>query len=391
MYPFLRPRRDISHENYTGQMRLVFLKNHIKLIFFLRVIDGFLSYFPFLRSTMSIREYLKLARSFNAVLTGISPVMGAIAMGQFNIFLLFLLFIVGFLGHTYGFVLNDILDYKIDKSSREISDRPLISGTISIRNAWLFAFASMLIAFIIAIGLSISTSNYFPIFLLMLSAFFITLYDMISKKFPFMDVLVAIGIFFLILFGAFFGDPIVKSIFQITSLAWIVCILGAIQVLFMQIVAGGLKDIENDFKKGAKTGAIKLGVRIIDDELKVSLAFKMVAYGIQIVDMVVVFLPFIIIWNLGELELIQYLQWTLLVIIGVLMFYFSSKLLFMKHFERNKARKFIGLHYITNFAIVPIMLIRLNPWAGILVFFPAIGFILSNLILHGTLLQPKTM
>jgi hypothetical protein len=56
-----------------------------------------------------------------------------------------------------------------------------------------------------------------------------------------------------------------------------------------------------------------------------------------------------------------------------------------------KARKLIGSHYITNFALVPIMLMTLTPWAGLLVFFPALGFILSNIILHGTILQPKTM
>ena len=70
---------------------------------------------------MKIREYLKLARSFNAALTGVSPVMGAIAMEQYNILTLFILFLIGFFGHTYGFVLNDILDYKIDKTSREIA------------------------------------------------------------------------------------------------------------------------------------------------------------------------------------------------------------------------------------------------------------------------------
>ncbi|HEC89131.1 MAG TPA: hypothetical protein ENI44_00925, partial [Thermoplasmatales archaeon] len=123
---------------------------------------------------MKIREYLKLARSFNAVLTGISPVMGAIAMQQFNIIYLFLLFLVGFLGHTYGFVLNDILDYRIDKDSEEISDRPLVSGTISIRQAWIFAISSMVIAFIIAIGLCSITMNYLPLVILFFSAFFIT-------------------------------------------------------------------------------------------------------------------------------------------------------------------------------------------------------------------------
>ncbi|RLF40572.1 MAG: hypothetical protein DRN12_05115 [Thermoplasmata archaeon] len=339
---------------------------------------------------MKIREYLKLARSFNAVLTGISPVMGAIAMQQFNIIYLFLLFLVGFLGHTYGFVLNDILDYRIDKDSEEISDRPLVSGTISIRQAWIFAISSMVIAFIIAIGLCSITMNYLPLVILFFSAFFITIYDLISKKLPFMDIFVAIAIFLLILFGAFFGNPIARNFSDISLLAWVVCILGAIQVMFMQVVAGGLKDVENDYRKGARTGAIALGVRIDKGRLIISNAFRIVAYGIQIIDMTVVFLPFFIIWN-DRFGLFHYIQWILLVFIGFLMFYFSSKLLFMKKFERDYARKFIGLHYITNFAIVPIMLMRLNPWAGLLVFFPALGFILSNLILHGTLLQPKTM
>ena len=73
------------------------------------------------------------------------------------------------------------------------------------------------------------------------------------------------------------------------------------------------------------------------------------------------------------------------------MFVLSHKLLSMRHFERDRARRLIGSHYVINFALVPVMLMSLNPWAGVLVFFPAVGFILSNLILHGTFLQPKTM
>ena len=129
---------------------------------------------------MMIREYLKLARSFNAVLTGISPVMGAIAMEQYNIAYLILLFLIGFLGHTFGFVLNDIVDYKIDKDSKEISDRPLVSGTISIKKAWIYAFLSMIAAFIIAIYLAVATQRIFSIVVLVGAAFFITLYNLIS-------------------------------------------------------------------------------------------------------------------------------------------------------------------------------------------------------------------
>ncbi|HEC81052.1 MAG TPA: hypothetical protein ENI42_01320 [Thermoplasmatales archaeon] len=337
---------------------------------------------------MMLREYLKLARSFNAVLTGISPVMGAVAMQQYNLFSLFLLFLVGFLGHTYGFVLNDIIDFKIDKTSREIRDRPLISGTISIQKAWVFAFMSMLAAFIVAFYIAFITQRFFPVVILVVSAFFITLYDLVSKRFPLMDVFVALGIFFLILYGA---STVVDSIHQVTFLAWIVCVLGSIQVLFMQLIAGGMKDIENDFKRGAKTLAVKMGVRVVEGKLKVSLSFKALAYGIQLMDLVIVFTPFLIVPGFTTVNVLRCVQWLLLFLVGVLMFFFSHKLLTLRRFDRDEARKYIGLHYYTNFALVPVMLMTLNPWIIVLMVFPALGFILSNLILHGTLLQPKTM
>jgi len=337
---------------------------------------------------MMIREYLKLARSFNAVLTGISPVMGAIAMGHYEILSLFLLFLVGFLGHTYGFVLNDIVDYRIDKSSKEISDRPLISGTISIKNAKLFSFITLMAAFVVSLYVAYRIQNYYSIIILAISGFFITLYDLISKKYPFTDIFVSLGIFFLILYGAF---TVAGTLSGITTLAWIVCIIGSVQTLFMQVVAGGMKDVENDYKKGAKTLAIRMGVRISNGSLIVSMGFKSLAYLIQIVNIVLVFLPFYLIWHIQQLSLLLYFQWIVLAIITLLMFYLSHKLLSMKQFERIKARKFIGSHYMTNFALVPIMLMTLNPLAGLLVFFPALGFVLSNIILHGTFLQPKTM
>jgi 4-hydroxybenzoate polyprenyltransferase len=336
-----------------------------------------------------IREYLKLSRSFNAVLTGISPVMGALAMNEYNILTLLILFIIGFLGHTFGFVFNDIIDYKIDKTSMDISDRPLISGTIKLRNAWIFAFSSMIIAFSIAATLAFLSMNYYPIIILAASASFIILYDLISKKLPFMDIFVALGIFFFILYGA---STTTESINQISNIAWIVCIAGSIQVLFMQIVAGGMKDIENDYQKGAKTGAIKLGVRVINKKLKMSWSFRIISYLLQISNIIIVIIPFFTLTLfINQSITLKYFQWIIISIISFLMLILSHKLLSMKYFDRKKARRYIGSHYMTNFALVPILLMTLNPWSGLLVFFPALGFILSNIILHSTILQPKTM
>lgn len=335
-----------------------------------------------------VREYLKLARSFNAVLTGISPVMGAIAMKQYDIIILLILFLIGFLGHTFGFVFNDIIDFKIDKTSKEISDRPLISGTISLKKAWIFAILCILLAFTIAWYLAFITSIYYPLIILAISAFSIFLYDLISKKLPFMDIFVALGIFFFILYGA---STQADNFSGITLLAWIVCVLGSIQVLFMQIVAGGLKDIENDYKSGAKTAAVTLGVRVTNKRLHTSLSFQALAFGIQIFDIVLVFTPFFIIDRFLESIYLAMFQWLTLGVISGMMLFFSYKLMNMKTFDRKKARTYIGSHYMINFALVPIMLMTLNLWAGILVFFPALGFLLSNIILHGTLMQPKTM
>ncbi|MFO7678005.1 MAG: UbiA prenyltransferase family protein [Thermoplasmatota archaeon] len=337
---------------------------------------------------MKIREYLKLARSFNAVLTGISPVMGAIAMQQYDLSILFLLFLVGFLGHTYGFVLNDIVDYKIDKSSKEIKDRPLISGTISLKNAKLFAYFSLSGSLIVGLFLAYITQIYFPVIILLISGFFITIYNLISKKYPFTDIFVSLGIFFLILYGSFTVEGTFSSL---TNWVWFICLAGSIQTLFMQIVAGGMKDVENDFKKGAHTLAIQLGVRITNGKLNVSAGFKALAFGIQLFNVIVVLLPFFVLLDIRSPSLLNIFQWFGIGITSFLMFYLSYRLLFMKEFDRMKARKFIGSHYITNFALAPILLMALTPWAGVIIFFPALGFVFSNVVLHGTILQPKTM
>jgi 4-hydroxybenzoate polyprenyltransferase len=334
-----------------------------------------------------IREYLKLARSFNSFLTGVSPVMGAIAMGDFNLFHLALLFIIGFFGHTFGFVLNDILDYKIDKNNKELSDRPLLSGTISLKKAWIFAILSLIISFAIAIYYAFITQRYLPLLVLAASATLITIYDAISKKWVLMDIFDSAAVFMLILYGA---TTVSGNIRGITDLAWLVCILGAIQVFFMQLVPGGLKDIKNDYESGANTVAVKLGVRVSQSGLlTVPMSYKIVSYLIQLIDIGLVFLPFYIIFT--PRESIHYIIWILLVLVSILMLFITNKFLTMEYFERDKMRKLLGSHFSINFALVPIMLMALNPWTILLVFFPPIGFIMSNLILHGTILQPKTM
>ncbi|MEM0493085.1 MAG: UbiA family prenyltransferase [Candidatus Thermoplasmatota archaeon] len=336
-----------------------------------------------------IREYLKLARSFNAALTAISPVMGAISMIIFDPILLLSLFLIGFLGHTWGFVFNDIIDYKIDRGERELNDRPLISGTITMGKAKIFALSALITGITLGFYISYINNTLYPSFIILIcSAICVTTYDLISKKIPLTDLIISLGVFLLILYGASIKT---NNLSDITPLAWIVCIIGGIQVLFMNIVAGGLKDIENDYRKGANTLAVKLGVRVINKELHVSISYKIIAYTLQLLNITLVFLPFIIIPGFIENRTIAYTQWILLIIVSILMLFLSHKILQTQLFHRDTMRKHIGLHYYTNFALAPIMLMSITPWTIIITIFPALGFILSNLVLHKTLLQPKTM
>lgn len=332
---------------------------------------------------MMLKEYLKLSRSFNAGLTAAAPVLGAVAMNEFELTHLAILFLIGFFGHSYGFTLNDILDLKIDQTSEEIKDRPLVSKKITIRKAWIFALSSVLIAFLLATYISWSTGQYFTFIILALSSISITIYNFISKKYPAMDIFVAGGIFLLILYGASTVS------LNLTPLAWLVCILGTLQVLFMQVIAGGLKDIENDFTRGAKTLAITMGVRVEKGLIKMPYSFKILAYSIQAVELILLFTAFFFIFVYRSLY--TYIQFAALIFFSILMLFITHKLLNMEYFERKKARKLIGSHFQINYLLVPIMLMTLNPWAIFLAVIPPFIFILSNIILHGTVLQPKTM
>jgi 4-hydroxybenzoate polyprenyltransferase len=330
-----------------------------------------------------LREYLKLSRSFNAALTGAAPALGGIANGGYEIWHLFILFLIGFLGHSYGFALNDILDLKIDQISKELYDRPLVSKNISLTKAWVFTFANLFGAIVLAIALAVYTTSYFPLVFLFISAGLITLYDIVSKKYPGMDIFVASGVFALILYG------VLTISRDITLLAWIVCFLGSIQVLFMQFIAGGLKDIDHDSTAGANTLAIKLGVRENNKKLTIPPGFRTLAYGIQGIDICILFLPFILVFS--PLSFFHYIQILFLFLLCLFMLWISKRLVNLKQFDRDTLRKYIGSHYLINYSLVPLMLMALTPWVGLLIFlFPA-GFLVSNLALHGTLLHPKTM
>jgi 4-hydroxybenzoate polyprenyltransferase len=316
-------------------------------------------------------------------LTGVAPVLGAVSMWDIestSLFKLFILFCIGCLSHIYGFVLNDVMDVKIDKLSKELTARPLVSGTITRKKAAFFAISCMIVSLMLTGFFYQGIMSYLVLFLILLLAYiFATIYDIASKKYPGMDFFVAGAVFFLIIFGAStLGTP--------TTLAWIVAFVGSIQVLFMNMINGAIKDIDHDEQGLANILAIKLGAKTKGTTITLPASFKFVGYSIEIVRSFLIFSPFLFLSLTYELW-----QIGILIILTILTFFSIYKLFLIKEFVRDRIRKNIGLTVIFMYATAPFMLSSLNLYIILLAIVPPIWFICSNLILHHTLFEPKTM
>jgi 4-hydroxybenzoate polyprenyltransferase len=330
-----------------------------------------------------LSEYLKLTRFFNMGLTGIAPVLGAVSMWNINHISLegiTILFLIGCLSHIFGFVLNDVIDIRIDKLSNELTTRPIVSGRITRKKAFYFAIFCMILSFLLSIFFYNGLDDFLILLLFLIIAYILaTIYNIIGKKYPGMDCFVAGAVFFLILFGAStIGTP--------TSLAWVVSLIGGTQVLFMNMINGSIKDIDHDSRGRVKTLATKLGARTIKGRIILPSLLKGIGYLIESWRVILLFIPFMFlshpyyVWQIG-----------LLCIIIALTFYSIYRLFTIQFFDRKKIRKSIGIIVILMYTTAPIMLSSFTTYILLIAFIPPLWFILSNMVLHKTILEAKTM
>jgi 4-hydroxybenzoate polyprenyltransferase len=330
-----------------------------------------------------IRDYIEISRFFNMGLTGIAPVLGALSMwniGTLPFWQLGVLFLIGCFAHAFGFVLNDIVDIDLDKLSKELNARPLVNGKITRKNASIFTVVCLIISLLLCSVFFKNITQFSLILGIIIVAYlFGILYDFASKKYPGMDIFVALAVAFLILFGAStIGTP--------STLAWIVALIGGLQVLFMNMINGAIKDIDHDKEGLAHTIAICLGAKIHNGFITLPLSFKAVGLFIEIIRIFLVFIPFIFL-------ILQPAIWqiSLLAIFAILTVAFIMRLYAIKTFDRKKIRKHIGIIVILMYASAPIMLSSLNVFFILLACIPPLWFISSNLLLYKTALEPKTM
>jgi len=331
-----------------------------------------------------ILEYLRLFR-FHAVSMETTIILiGALIMGQRDLLLLSVIFLIGFFGHICGYVLNDYADIEVDKISHELREKPLVSGTIPKNNALIIGFVTALISYILVI---IFFPNLLTILFLGLTTVLTIVYNFLGKKIPGSDAIVAATVVvFFFMSASSLGKPL-------TNLVYIVGLIFLFDIIFINIVEGGLKDVHHDYLSGAKTLATVTGVKVEDGKLITTGKFLTIAYTIRAIYIVMIivlgFQPEINLWTSINYPNIIVAIVAIIFIIFVL--FGSYKFLSLKVFDRSKMKRLYGG---INAASGILYIVMLYPILGLgitlfLLLFPVTWYTVFNTILYGKPMQPR--
>jgi 4-hydroxybenzoate polyprenyltransferase len=341
-----------------------------------------------------IRAYLRLIRIHTIIATALTPSLGAFATYSVlknklipdNIIQIFIpLFLVGIIIHIFGEILNDYMDYDIDKANVELLEKPLVSGDVSKRSALIglilcFIFLILVIVF--------SKFNNLSIILFIIGATTGIIYQLISKKWLHSAILLAFYVFFIILFGAAYAGAYDNILF-IPPLVYVLSILGFFQLWINTAILGHIKDIKNDSEYGAKTFPMLFGVKVEGEgktpKLIIPMGFRTLVIFIQIINLIVAFLPIIYYKKFYDGSINLFLLSFSLVILSVIILVSMIKTMRFKLFERNKLMKIMAVREIATYFLAPVLLLPLigEVMTIIYIFFPLIWFIIVNKLISG--------
>lgn len=345
-----------------------------------------------------IKAYLRLIRAHTVIATALTPSLGAFATFSVlegtilpwdKIPIIVSLFFVGIIVHVFGEILNDYMDYEIDKTSAELSDKPLVSGEVSKNSA--------LVGLIICFTFLIIILVYFPFNWLSIVMLFIAsltgiIYQIISKKWLHSAVFLGLYAFFIVLFGGVYAGGF-NNIINIPPLVYIISTLGFFQLWINTAILGHLKDIKNDSEFGVVTLPMRLGVKVESDgktpKLIMSMGFRSFVIFIQIINLVIAFIPLVFYQKFYNGNINIFLLLIGLIVISTIIMLSQIKTIRFKIFERNKLMSTMAVREIGAYFLA---IVLLSPQMGLIIvliyiFLPLIWFFIINRAFTGELMR----
>lgn len=280
-----------------------------------------------MRKMDKLKSYIKLARLDKPV--GIYlllwPSLIGLMLGilESNLFELksFLIILIGaILVRSCGCVINDISDHKFDKLVARTKDRPLATGEISLKEAWIFFFLIAAACF----GLLIFVPK-ITLYISMIIAVFIIIYPL-TKRF------IKAPQFFL---GLTFGSGTLISFSLVStnfSISILLLFLGTVLWIISFDTIYALEDVEDDRIIGINSTPILWG----DKAIFISKIFHILFY-----------FSLLLIFFINQFSL--FFLAILLIMLGIY-FYQTNLIHQQKYLEAFKVNNFIGMVASIGFA-----------------------------------------
>jgi 4-hydroxybenzoate polyprenyltransferase len=332
-----------------------------------------------------IIDYMRLLRLPAIVGLAITPVAGALSVNSTSLSILAPLFFIGVISKIYGFVMNDYFDVELDKLSPDLSQRGLVKGTITKKQALFIIVTCFFVGYIAIFAFFYNNSPFFymGLFCIVVADILGFIYNKYGKQLIGSDFPIALSESLFFLFGAL----MVPSENPPGLLTWVLFLILFNEQLYMNAIVGGLKDADHDYRMNVKNIALASGVRVgSDNTLFVPRSFKIFGLGERVVSSFLVFVPFLFLginyefWQIG-----------LLLLIIILLISESVFMLNRKQFNRKELRRLIGAQLITWHPFIPIILVSIVGllYPVLLVILPLIGYILFSYLMGQKLDEPQ--
>ena len=189
---------------------------------------------------------IKIARPVNFLITFASVIVSAIICAPENLLILkvFLATLSAGLAASAGNIINDIFDIEIDRINQP--QRPLPSGTLTIKEAYSFYFVCLILSVILSVFVS-----YFALIIVVVSNLILIVYSKYLKRIPLVG---NITVAFLTGLVFIFGGVVVEN-----PSAAIIPASFALMINLIRELVKDMQDVEGDKGAGIITFPIKFG------------------------------------------------------------------------------------------------------------------------------------
>jgi 4-hydroxybenzoate polyprenyltransferase len=188
--------------------------------------------------------------------------------------------------HCFGYVLNDVIDWKVDRTEPRRRTSPLVVGSVGRGRALAFSLLCVPLAFGVAASVG---ADHRAMSALGASFALGATYDLWGKRTtfpPFIDLVQGLGWGALTLFGAALAGP--WTVVTAELAAYVIVL-----IVLVNGVHGALRDLHNDLACGVRSTAIVLGSRPHGAGVALSARTVRYAVGLQAMLSALLFLPLV--------------------------------------------------------------------------------------------------